>query len=206
MSIVVEITVWTTFFWLVTWAGIFGWQPGVKLGTILIFVGLAYLLRRRRVLSLSVLSFCVSVAQGAPALAAPSFLGLVLALRYPPFDIFTAFFRVPITVALVLAACSVIYAQFTEEEDLLLAPLIVIYLIFTASWAIWSRTVSTLSKVFALVIAWSHMAQAASWAMGAPHWFVWLLPMLAYGFVSAVLWYFIHHQYRQNVSFYSLPF
>lgn len=200
-----ELAVWTTLFWLTSAAGIFGWSLALKSGSILIFAGLAYLLREHRFLALCTLGFTPSVALGAPILAAPCFLCLAVALRRPPFDIFTNVFRYPATTALVIAALASVYAQFTREEDLLLAPFVVIYLIFAVTWAMWSRTVSRPLKFFVLLLALGHMAQASSWAVGAPNWFVWFFPFWVYFLTAAGLWFLIAYLHHGEKSAFRLP-
>lgn len=195
-----EITVWTTLFSVASVAGIFGWALAVKSTTILNFVLLAYLLREHRLLAACTLGFCPSIFLEMPILAAPCFVALAFSLKRPPFDILTEVFRYPAALALAIAAFASLYAQVTHEKDLLLAPLIVIYLIFTITWAMWARTTHSVVRYLVLGVTWVHLAQAASWALGAPRWFIWTLSTVPYLLFSSLLWFVIAYQYNKHKS------
>lgn len=196
----IGLAVWTTIFSLTSLAGLLGWSNAVKGLLILNFVLLSFLLKKYRALSVCTLAFCPAILFDIPALAAPCFLCLIPALRKPPFDIMTQMFRLPATLVLIIAAFSAFYAQVTQEQDLLLAPLVAIYFIFTISWAMWARSTSSLVRYFVLCVAWVHMAQGASWAVGAPNWFTWSLSAVPYTMFSALLWFVISLQYQKHTQ------
>lgn len=126
-----------------------------------------------------------------PILVLPSLSAFYFALKREPFDKLNDFFRYPAIACLIVASFVALHSSFTIEHDLLLAPLLVCYILFSVSWAMWTRTYSSKFKYLILFFSWIHTSQFITLCFGGPRWFLWLPSTLSYGLVSLILWFLV---------------
>jgi len=108
----------------------------------------------------------------------------------PPFDRFAAVFTAAARAAAAAAALAAVHGAVSAEHDLMLAPILVFFVAFSAAWAMWARFDRTNVSYVVLAAVAVHTAQAAAMCLapGAPPWALWGGPAIFYVVLSAAFW------------------